>query len=423
MSSARAARSRRRLILVIIAAVILLVLVISGTWVLARRAQSPAQRDAAAAPPSPAAVTVTVRTGDLRDEVTATGTIAAAGQHRLVLPTRSDADLNVITASETRIGQPVVAGQVLLRVNSRPVIILHGAFTPYRDLYVGDTGDDVRELQAALAELGYDVAADGKLGAATAHAVKRLYASVDATAPTSSTTTGVPGAGQADSSTAAQGSSTGGGADSSAGRSLVMPRAEMLMAPSLDQSTALVQAPTVGTVLTDDNAQIIISSGQRQVTAELPATVAEALTPGTTAAHAKAGTSELSLVLDSLTVQDEQAGTSNGGGAQGTGGSAITGATYDAVFTTSDTDLGALGPDAPDTILLTIERSPAVADALLVPERAVVRAADATATVLKRRTATEFDSVPVEVSTCVGGTCAITSSQLTTGDVVRVDGR
>lgn len=203
------------------------------------------------------------------------------------------------------------------------------------------------------------------------------------------------------------------------------------MVPTLTDSTSLIQAPAVGTVLSDETAKVVISSGRCQVTAELPATVAEALNPGTTTASAKIGSSDLDLTLTSLTAQAAQAGqdgtsqgTNNKGvGAQGAGDSAITGATYNAVFDTEGNTLDSVKPAASDSILLTIERSPTVTDALLVPERAVTRTADDTTTVLRRSTGNDFETVPVEVSRCVGGTCAITSSRLRAGDAVRVDGQ
>lgn len=449
MSSASTTRRRNHgRVLAALVITVLLVLVIGGTWVLAQRAQSPAQRDAAAAPPSPAAVTVAVRTGDLRDEVTATGSITASGQQTLAVPSRSDADVSVVTASQTEVGQQVVAGQALLRVNSRPVIVLRGAFAPYRDLYAGDTGDDVRELQTALGELGYSLTADGDLGPATVRAVKDLYASLKVSAPsatstgqgnaqaeTSATTPQAQAQAQAqaqdDTATPAGSTSATGAASTTAPRSLVLPRAEVLMVPTLTDSTSLIQAPAVGTVLSDETAKVVISSGRCQVTAELPATVAEALNPGTTTASARIGSSDLDLTLTSLTAQAAQAGqdgtsqgTNNKGvGAQGAGDSAITGATYNAVFDTEGTALDSVQPAASDSILLTIERSPTVTDALLVPERAVTRTADDTTTVLRRSTGNDFETVPVEVSRCVGGTCAITSSRLRAGDAVRVDGQ
>ncbi|WP_315503049.1 peptidoglycan-binding domain-containing protein [Actinomyces radicidentis] len=447
MSSASTTRRRNHgRVLAALVITVLLVLVIGGTWVLAQRAQSPAQRDAAAAPPSPAAVTVAVRTGDLRDEVTATGSITASGQQTLAVPSRSDADVSVVTASQTEVGQQVVAGQALLRVNSRPVIVLRGAFAPYRDLYAGDTGDDVRELQTALGELGYSLTADGDLGPATVRAVKDLYASLKVSAPsatstgqgnaqaeTSATTPQAQAQAQAQDDTATPAGSTSatGAASTTAPLSLVLPRAEVLMVPTLTDSTSLIQAPAVGTVLSDETAKVVISSGRCQVTAELPATVAEALNPGTTTASARIGSSDLDLTLTSLTAQAAQAGqdgtsqgTNNKGvGVQGAGDSAITGATYNAVFDTEGTALDSVKPAASDSILLTIERSPTVTDALLVPERAVTRTADDTTTVLRRSTGNDFETVPVEVSRCVGGTCAITSSRLRAGDAVRVDGQ
>lgn len=445
MSSASTTRRRNHgRVLAALVITVLLVLVIGGTWVLAQRAQSPAQRDAAAAPPSPAAVTVAVRTGDLRDEVTATGSITASGQQTLAVPSRSDADVSVVTASQTEVGQQVVAGQALLRVNSRPVIVLRGAFAPYRDLYAGDTGDDVRELQTALGELGYSLTADGDLGPATVRAVKDLYASLKVSAPsatstgqgnaqaeTSATTPQAQAQAQDDTATPAGSTSATGAASTTAPLSLVLPRAEVLMVPTLTDSTSLIQAPAVGTVLSDETAKVVISSGRCQVTAELPATVAEALNPGTTTASARIGSSDLDLTLTSLTAQAAQAGqdgtsqgTNNKGvGAQGAGDSAITGATYNAVFDTEGTALDSVKPAASDSILLTIERSPTVTDALLVPERAVTRTADDTTTVLRRSTGNDFETVPVEVSRCVGGTCAITSSRLRAGDAVRVDGQ
>lgn len=445
MSSASTTRRRNHgRVLAALVITVLLVLVIGGTWVLAQRAQSPAQRDAAAAPPSPAAVTVAVRTGDLRDEVTATGSITASGQQTLAVPSRSDADVSVVTASQTEVGKQVVAGQALLRVNSRPVIVLRGAFAPYRDLYAGDTGDDVRELQTALGELGYSLTADGDLGPATVRAVKDLYASLKVSAPsatstgqgnaqaeTSATTPQAQAQAQDDTATPAGSTSATGAASTTAPRSLVLPRAEVLMVPTLTDSTSLIQAPAVGTVLSDETAKVVISSGRCQVTAELPATVAEALNPGTTTASAKIGSSDLDLTLTSLTAQAAQAGqdgtsqgTNNKGvGAQGAGDSAITGATYNAVFDTEGNTLDSVKPAASDSILLTIERSPTVTDALLVPERAVTRTADDTTTVLRRSTGNDFETVPVEVSRCVGGTCAITSSRLRAGDAVRVDGQ
>jgi peptidoglycan hydrolase-like protein with peptidoglycan-binding domain len=56
-------------------------------------------------------------------------------------------------------GDKVDCGDVLYRVDDRPVLLLCGAIPAYRDLHSGDEGNDVRQLNRNLHELGYDHAA------------------------------------------------------------------------------------------------------------------------------------------------------------------------------------------------------------------------------------------------------------------------
>jgi peptidoglycan hydrolase-like protein with peptidoglycan-binding domain len=78
-------------------------------------------------------------------------------------------------------GQVVACGQVLYRVANDPVVLLCGTTPAYRALSEGDTGPDVRELNANLVALGYasraalDPASD-YFSAATAYALERLQA-------------------------------------------------------------------------------------------------------------------------------------------------------------------------------------------------------------------------------------------------------
>src|SRR5207244_81786 len=59
-----------------------------------------------------------------------------------------------------------------------PVLVLQGAQPAYRDLGPGAAGEDVRQLQAALARLGFDPGAlNGVYGASTAGAVAAWYRS------------------------------------------------------------------------------------------------------------------------------------------------------------------------------------------------------------------------------------------------------
>jgi peptidoglycan hydrolase-like protein with peptidoglycan-binding domain len=70
-------------------------------------------------------------------------------------------------------GETVERGDELYRVNERPVILLYGAVPMYRDLAEGDSGIDVRQLEANLAKLGYGrFTADGAYTASTAVAVR-----------------------------------------------------------------------------------------------------------------------------------------------------------------------------------------------------------------------------------------------------------
>ncbi len=56
-------------------------------------------------------------------------------------------------------GDKVDCGDVFYRVDDDPVLLLCGTVPAYRDLDVGDQGDDVRQLNRNLHELGYDAGA------------------------------------------------------------------------------------------------------------------------------------------------------------------------------------------------------------------------------------------------------------------------
>jgi peptidoglycan hydrolase-like protein with peptidoglycan-binding domain len=57
------------------------------------------------------------------------------------------------------IGDKVDCGDVLYRVDEHPVLLLCGAVPAYRALQTGDAGQDVRQLNRNLHELGYDAKA------------------------------------------------------------------------------------------------------------------------------------------------------------------------------------------------------------------------------------------------------------------------
>lgn len=84
------------------------------------------------------------------------------------------------------VGQVISQGQVLYRVNDKPVVLLHGSTPAYRTLSAGATGPDVAELNADLVALGYATRAQlhprsAFFGPATTAAVEKLQAALGVT--------------------------------------------------------------------------------------------------------------------------------------------------------------------------------------------------------------------------------------------------
>jgi multidrug efflux pump subunit AcrA (membrane-fusion protein) len=115
--------------------------------------------EAAAAAPDPPVNTGQVERGTLSDMVSLYGT--------LTYRARSDGSpynvINQAAGTFTALpdgGDEVGCGDVLYRVDDRPVLALCGAVPAYRDLRRGDAGNDVRQLNANLHALGYDADPD-----------------------------------------------------------------------------------------------------------------------------------------------------------------------------------------------------------------------------------------------------------------------
>jgi peptidoglycan hydrolase-like protein with peptidoglycan-binding domain len=79
-------------------------------------------------------------------------------------------------------GAIVQQGQTLYAVAGRPVVLLYGAEPAYRDLAAGASGDDVRQLERDLIDLGFATASnltvDGTFTGADAAAVSRWQAAL-----------------------------------------------------------------------------------------------------------------------------------------------------------------------------------------------------------------------------------------------------
>ncbi|MFC9029706.1 efflux RND transporter periplasmic adaptor subunit [Streptomyces arboris] len=176
-SDAGLARRRRWVVAVVVGAVAL-----SGAGVAASQViKSPAQAVAEAGPPPMDVLVARVEKRVLRDTVIVRGT-ATAGQTVRITPVMGGegAGTPVVTKLPLSAGDRVTAGRVLLEVSGRPVFALAGALPVYRDLKPGATGDDVRQVQKALAARGHGTGSDraGTFGPGTKAALTAFYASI-----------------------------------------------------------------------------------------------------------------------------------------------------------------------------------------------------------------------------------------------------
>jgi peptidoglycan hydrolase-like protein with peptidoglycan-binding domain len=147
-----------------------------GAWIGATMIESPADAAARTAAPPPSPILVPVESRVLSSDVVTRGTARfGLPQPLAVVPSALKAGPGLIATLPAR-STPIEEGQVLLVASGRPVLVLAGRVPTYRDLSPGISGEDVRQLEAALARLGFDPGpVDGTYDAATADAVARWY--------------------------------------------------------------------------------------------------------------------------------------------------------------------------------------------------------------------------------------------------------
>lgn len=80
----------------------------------------------------------------------------------------------IVTGSTCAPGDRATTGTVLVHISGNPLLSLHTDVPLWRDLQVGDRGDDVTAVQTALAGLGYNITSDGVLGRESVRAVAAL---------------------------------------------------------------------------------------------------------------------------------------------------------------------------------------------------------------------------------------------------------
>lgn len=152
---------------------------------LSRMITSPADAAAQAAPPPAGPITVPVELRSLKNDVVLRGDAIYEDPASVTLETGDIGGAAIVTGHVPEVGATLNAGDVMLEVGGRPVILLTGELPVYRTLRVGVSGPDVVQLKEALGALGipHGETTSPMYDAATAAGVEALYARVGYPAP------------------------------------------------------------------------------------------------------------------------------------------------------------------------------------------------------------------------------------------------
>ena len=155
---------------------VIVVLASIAGWLAGRQIKSPAEIAANTAPPDPSLITAPVEKVALSADVVVRGTVRYGAPQAVTLPKSAlKPGTGIVSVPPTK-GAQLGEGTVALSVSGRPVFILQGAQPAYRDLGPGDEGADVRQLEEALARLGFDPGPrDGLYDGGAAAAVSAWY--------------------------------------------------------------------------------------------------------------------------------------------------------------------------------------------------------------------------------------------------------
>src|SRR4051812_25855643 len=147
-------------------------------WIAARQIRSPAQVAADTAPPTPSQITVPVVRRSLASQVIVRGTVRYGAPQAVVLGTSQVKQGSGLVTRPPRPRATLRTGDVAMTVDGRPVFVLPGAVPMHRALHIGDFGPDVRQLERALAKLGFSPGrVDGRYDRATAAGISAMYLS------------------------------------------------------------------------------------------------------------------------------------------------------------------------------------------------------------------------------------------------------
>lgn len=149
-----------------------------GGYAVGSQISSPADVALRTAPPSPSPILVPVERRRLTSDVVTRGTGAFGSPQKLTLATSALKPGAGILAVVAPAGTQLAEGDVAAAASGRPVFVLTGAQPMSRDLGGGSVGEDVRQLEASLARLGFDPGAvDGHYDDRTGSAVAAWFTS------------------------------------------------------------------------------------------------------------------------------------------------------------------------------------------------------------------------------------------------------
>lgn len=147
-------------------------------WFVGSRVESPADAAARTAPPKPSPILVPVEERVLSSNVVTRGTARfGLPQPVAIAPSALKPEPGLITTLPLPNTQ-LEEGDVILTASGRPVFVLEGQIPAYRDLVPGISGDDVRQLEERLEQMGFDPGPlDGTYDEQTSAAVADWYKS------------------------------------------------------------------------------------------------------------------------------------------------------------------------------------------------------------------------------------------------------
>lgn len=146
-----------------------------GYVVLRSQMATPEQRAAAASPLEPLTVTAPVLREERQQTVTLTGAVENSDTIAVRPALSQDDSAAVLVKSNMKRGENVEPGMFLAEISGHPVFAMPGDFPFYRNLTLGDTGEDVAQLQKGLELAGYSPGeVDGKLRPSTQRALEHL---------------------------------------------------------------------------------------------------------------------------------------------------------------------------------------------------------------------------------------------------------